>query len=138
MQIIRPDFIFSYWIFVWCILYFTHIVTISPKLWVMAALFENVISIFFMFKSKFYYIFRFIVINLCIKVIPLYLLWNEPIRKSDIIYSVFIFIFYNVWLFMHGETLYSIYKMLYHAQLDKSKYIGLLSYLYDKLYKIKK
>jgi hypothetical protein len=26
---------------------------------------------------------------------------------------------------------------LYHAQLDNSKYIGLMSYLYDKLYKYK-
>jgi hypothetical protein len=133
--IIRPDFIFSYWIFVWFILYFTSVVTISPKIWIWLALFENIISIFFMLKSKFYYILRFIVINLFIKVIPLYLVWNEPIRKSDIVYSGFVFVIYNVWLFINGKTVYTIYKMLYNAQLDKSNYIGMMSYLYDKLFK---
>jgi hypothetical protein len=134
MQIIRPDFIFSYWIFVWSIFYFTHIVTISPKLWLIASLFENIISIFFMLQSKFYYIFRFIFINLCIKVVPLYLLWNEPIYKKEILYSGIIFIIYNLWLYINNQTVYTIYKMLYNAQLDKSKYIGLLSYLYDTLH----
>ena len=134
-KIIRPDFIFSYWIFVWSILYFTHMVTVSPKLWLIVALFENIISIFFMFKSNIYYIFRFIFINLFIKVVPLYLLWNEPIRNVDIVYSGIVFIVYNIWLFINGETVYTIYKMLYNAQLDKSNYIGMMSYLYDKLYK---
>ena len=133
--IIRPDFIFSYWIFVWFILYFTSVVTISPKIWIWLALFENIISIFFMLKSKFYYILRFIVINLFIKVVPLYLVWNEPIRKSDIVYSGFVFVIYNVWLFINGKTVYTIYKMLYNVQLDKSNYIGMMSYLYDKLFK---
>jgi hypothetical protein len=133
-KIIRPDFIFSYWIFVWSILYFTHMVTISPKLWLIVALIENIISIFFMFKSNIYYIFRFIFINLFIKVVPLYLLWNEPIRNVDIVYSGIVCIVYNIWLFINGETAYTIYKMLYNAQLDKSKYIGMMSYLYDKLY----
>ena len=123
------------WIFVWFILYFTSVVTISPKIWIWLALFENIISIFFMLKSKFYYILRFIVINLFIKVIPLYLVWNEPIRKSDIVYSGFVFVIYNVWLFINGKTVYTIYKMLYNAQLDKSNYIGMMSYLYDKLFK---
>jgi|LauGreDrversion4_2_1035121.scaffolds.fasta_scaffold02683_18 hypothetical protein len=133
--IIRPDFIFSYWIFVWFILYFTHSITISPKLWLWISLVENIVSIFFMLHSKFYYILRFIVINFFIKMIPLYLLWKEPIRKSDIVYSGIVFIVYNLWLFINNMNVYIVYKMLYHAQLDKSNYIGLMSYLYDKLYK---
>ena len=132
-KIIRPDFIFSYWIFVWVILYLSNIVTISPKLWLIAALFENIISIFFMLDSTFYYIFRFIFINFWIKLIPLYLLRNEPIHKVNVVYSGIIFIIYILWLFINGQTVYTIYKMLYNAQLNKSTHIGLLSYVYDKI-----
>ena len=134
-KIIRPDFIFSYWIFVWCILYFSKIVVISPKLWLIVALLENILSIFFMLKSNFYYIFRFIFINFWIKLVPIYLLWNESIRKVDVIYSGMILIMYNVWLYINGQTVYTIYKMLYNAQLDKSSHIGLLSYVYDTIFK---
>ena len=133
-KLLRPDFVFSYWIFIWFILYFTHIVTVSPKLWLLLAIFSNLITIILMLKSKFYYIFRFIFLTIFMKFIPVYLLRNEPILKVHVYYSILVFILYNLWLFINGQSLYSLYKLVYNSQFENSKYIGLFSTIYDKCY----
>lgn len=134
-KIIRPDFIFSYWIFVWFILYFTHIVTINPKLWLIISLLENIISILVIsLKAKMYIIIRFIIVNFFIKAIPLYLIWNTKIHNIDIFYSICILVIYLLWLYINNFTLYSIYKMIYNSHIHNSLYIGPLSYVYDKIY----
>ena len=132
-KIIRPDFIFSYWIFIWFILYFTRIVTINPKLWVILGLIIEIIVVFFMLHFGFYYIFRFIFINFWIKAIPLYLLWNTTLRSIDVIYSVALFFIYFVWLYLNNQTIYTIYKMIYKSHTKNAKYISIGAYLYDKI-----
>ena len=134
-MIIRPDFIFSYWIFVWFILYFTHIVTINPKLWLIIALLENIISILVIsLKSKMYIIIRFIIINFFIKAIPLYLIWNTKIHSIDVVCSLLLFVIYLLWLYINNFTIYALYKMIYNSHIHNSTYTGHLSYLYDKIY----
>ena len=134
-MIIRPDFIFSYWIFVWFILYFTRIITINPKLWLIVALLENIISVLFLFlKAKMYVVIRFMIINALIKALPLYYLWNTKIHKKDIIYSIIVFVIYLIWLYINNFTMYTLYEMIYNSQIPHSTYIGPLSYVYDKIY----
>jgi hypothetical protein len=132
--IIRPDYVFSYWIFVWFILYFMRIVSINPKLWLIFGLIIEVISIFFMLHYKFYYIIRFIIINIFIKTIPVYLVWNTKIHGIDIFYSGLLFVIYLLWLYINNQSLYTIYDMIYKSHVKNPKYIGIGAYLYDKIY----
>jgi hypothetical protein len=47
---------------------------------------------------------RFGFANLIIKIIPLYLLRGEPIRRVDVVMTLLIFGLYNAWLYVNGET----------------------------------
>jgi len=73
MQIVRSDFVFSYWIFTWFILYLLKIVPYSPKFVIILGIIENLFVFMYMifYKSPIYNIIKFIIINILIKVIPL-------------------------------------------------------------------
>ena len=135
-EIIRPDFIFSYWIFAWVVLYIAHLVTIAPKFLLIGGSIENLIFLLILIykKSSFYSIFRFIFINIWIKAIPLYIVWNKKITVKEIIYSVLLFLVYVVWLYINDYDLYGIYNKVYNVYTKSVKYITSLSYLYDKTY----
>jgi hypothetical protein len=133
-MIIRPDFIFSYWIFIWFILYFTRIITINPKLWLILGLtIEIIVVCFMLLHFDFYYIFRFIFINFWIKVLPIYFIWNTKIRTIDVVYSFILFVIYLAWLYLNNQTIYTIYKMIYNSHTKNAKYISIGAYLYDKI-----
>lgn len=108
----RIDFIFSYWIFAWYLLYMARITIYSPKLVLIIAVIEALFSYMILkTMNKFTRVSMVIMIS-CIKIIPLISLWREPIIKRDIWVLISIFIIYNIWLGIHGETILSIYKKI--------------------------
>ena len=136
-KIIRPDFIFSYWIFAWSILYILYIVTISPKFVLICGVIENLIFLLVMMykKSHFYSIFKFIFINFWIKILPLYLVWNTKITSKEIKYSFGLFLIYVGWLYINDFDFYNIYNDIYNAYIGISNTKTTLSYIFDKLIK---
>jgi len=102
-MVIRPDLIFSYWIFVWFLLYWCKITTYNPKYLLIIGIVENLITIIISiyYKTSFVYIFYFIVIMIIMKLIPLYLVWNNYNNIADISVSIFIFMLYDVWLIIN-------------------------------------
>lgn len=101
-KIVRIDFIFSYWLFFWFLLYKLNIVIYNPYLGLIIALIVNsFMFILFLSYKNYYKAFLFVIINFIIKIIPIYLLRNTSTQKKDI-YALFIL--YN---------LYLIYKYLF-------------------------
>jgi hypothetical protein len=100
---IRPDFVFSYWIFAWYILYELKITTFSPKYPIILGLIENIIMFILMihFGSKIKTLILFIIINICIKVIPLYTLRKETFQIKNIYFLLVLFSIYILWLNIH-------------------------------------
>lgn len=147
VKIIRSDFIFSYWIFAWFLLYFFNIVKYSPKFVIILGLIENCFLLLFLiiYKSTLYKIIKFIVINTIIKVIPLYLVWNDKIIKRDIYATIILFLIYLVWIYLNGgiEYFYISYKKLIKNYMtrpkfsDENKEATLPSYIYDNIFKQK-
>ena len=68
---------FSYWAFFWYILYVLGLTTFNPKLALAGALVVNIVQLFSMTEPV--RIAFFIVLQIFIKVIPLYTLRNVPI-----------------------------------------------------------
>jgi len=62
----RFDFVFSYWIFVWSLLYNNKLVSYNPKFALIIALIANIIKLFTMiyYKNSFIYIVLFILLGL--------------------------------------------------------------------------
>jgi hypothetical protein len=145
---IRSDYVFSYWIFLWFILYILKIIKYSPKFIIILGIIENFFVIIYLIlkKSTLYKITKFIIINIIIKVIPLYIIWKDEINLKDIIVSIILFVIYLIWIYINCgvECLYNIQKKIINSYGTMTKRViskkknyknnTILSYLYDKFF----
>ena len=113
----RFDFVFSYWIFVWYVLYEYKIVRYNPKIALFLALFHNLLRLTTMiyFNNSIIYILLFILIQLCIKVYPLWTLRNVSSSPHDIYAMIGLFVLYNLWLWLNNENIFHLHKAAYHS-----------------------
>jgi len=119
--------IFSYWIFLWYLLYEFKFINYSPKLALIIGLISNIILLLLMvyYVNNIYNILLFCIVQLFIKIIPLWRLRNNNIYdyKSLII----LFIIYMIWLYINNTNIHKLNK----TKLDKIKNninIGQISY----------
>ena len=128
----RIDFIFSYWLFAWYLLYMARITIYSPKFGLIIALIEGVISYMLLKRSS---KISFAIVTICIKILPLLTLWREPITRNDIWMLFVLFVIYNVWLGLHGETMLGTYKkiqVLLDNNSDQLPFMYVLSKIFGK------
>jgi hypothetical protein len=124
MDIIRPDFIFSYWIFLWFIIYYFSPITytikkyINPFFGLLIALIENIISfIYISIKTKNILIISYyLLMMLLMKGLPIYLLYSHNYNyinyKTDISAFIFVFLIYNIYLSINNTNIIEIYKSI--------------------------
>ena len=123
---------FSYWTFLWFILYLLHIIPYSPKF---AFIVEIIIvSIMAFIPMNLYKLTKFIIINIIIKGIPLWIIRKSKITKKDVLFSIFIFLCYLLWLYVNDKTIVDIYTMIYshYVNGDTNQLIG--GKIYDEIY----
>jgi hypothetical protein len=108
----RFDFNFSYWIFIWFLLYWNKYIKYSPKIWFILAIILNTIEIILMiyFNNPILNIFLFFIINSIIKIYPLYLLRNNSFKIKDFLFGLVIFSIYSIWLFINNTNFINILK----------------------------
>jgi len=114
---LRADLVFSYWIYLWFIMYVFKLTTYSPKFVIMLALIENVIMLLLMclYGTSRETIFYFILINTLIKVMPYYYLRNKPIKINDIYATFVLFIIFNIWLHINQQNLIGNVKLIHDS-----------------------
>jgi len=106
LQNIRPDYLFSYWVFGWYILYMVGFVTPNPKFAIIVALLENL----FVLASMVYVriipknIFYFSLIVIIFKVVPLWTIRNTTIKKRDLYATFGFFLMYIGWIIWDEKT----------------------------------
>jgi hypothetical protein len=136
---IRSDYVFSYWIFAWFTLYILNFIKYSPKFIIILGLIENFFVIIYLIlkESTLYKITKFIIINIIIKVIPLYIIWKDEIELKDIIASIILFIIYLIWMYINCgiNCFYNTYQKLVNSYSKRQNNNNtILSYLYDKFF----
>jgi hypothetical protein len=123
--VLRFDFLFSYWVFLWAIAFYfipnnnTHPFTafikrnFQPLIALYVALAENIaifIAILY-YNPQWELIIKFITMIMVVKIIPLYLLRNYTIHwQTDIVSFLCIFGVYNAYLFWNDTNIIEIYK----------------------------
>ena len=147
----RLDYVFSYWIFAWFVLYYFKIVSHSPLFILLIASVETVILfiihiINFIIDNSYYNFFKligFIIINFFIKVLPLYYIIKiennvktieelfKLIKKDNIIISLYLFIFYIIWLFINNAISIKNYKLNINLPTTTPLY-NIIYYLFTK------
>ena len=105
---IRPDLIFSYWIYVWYILYIFKVLKYNPKLAIIFGMIENLIMFILMciYNTKKILVVLFIIMFIILKLIPLYTIWNDKIQFNDDIKNTsLLFIIYLLWIHLNQLTI---------------------------------
>ena len=82
-MLIRIDLVFSYWIFAWYLAYIANLTTYNPKLGLVLGIVENIllVIVLIVFGATVSYISLFLLINVIIKVIPLYNINNSTVLE---------------------------------------------------------
>jgi len=106
VEVIRFDFILSYWIFIWWILYMLGIVKYNPKLFLIIALITNIIVFFVKLKNNLN-IFPLLIVVFITKIIPLYTLRKIVINfKQDFPIIIYICLLYLFWIYINDKINY--------------------------------
>ena len=106
-------FIFSYWIFIWYLLYYFKIINIyNPKFAIIIGIIENSIIIILMlyYRTKIKLVLLFIIMMIILKIIPLYTIWNDKINYKDIFFTFILFIIYLLIMYLNGKNINSFVK----------------------------
>ena len=101
----RIDYLFSYWLFTWYILYELKIIEYNPKLGLTIAVIVNLLELLIMVYYNYKYIILFILINFTIKLIPLWRLKDIKYETHDINRLLYVFIIYIIWLIYNNFTI---------------------------------
>jgi hypothetical protein len=121
---LRFDLVFSYWLFFWYMLYIYKFTQYNPKMLLKIGILENVILLWMMFSfgTKTETIFKFILINTFIKLIPLYTIINTTIHIKDIIAGIVLFIIYIIWVYVNGYSIMEYRNKIFESLiLDKNE-----------------
>ena len=131
----RFDFVFSYWIFAWYLLYEIGIISFNPKFALTVGLIHNCFAFILMiyFKNSFINIFLFCLINLFIKIIPLWRLRNTKYHLYDIYATMILFIIYLLWMELNGVNYTTFLENNYYKMTHGGEG-GPLTYYFNKYF----
>jgi hypothetical protein len=134
MAALRTDLVFSYWIFVWYILYALKLTKYSPKFALLFGILDNIILLFLMiaFGSSKRTIFYFILINTLIKGLPYYTLIKEPIKITDIYFTCLLLLIFVVWLHINSQSLIGNLKLIHDSLLfnkNETPFLSLIEHI---------
>jgi hypothetical protein len=120
-QFIRLDFIFSYWIFAWFLLYVAGLIQASPKLGILVGILENVAAVLIFAANgvSWLTIAYFIGINVLLKGIPYYIVRKDLIRWRDALNLLAVFGIYGLWLWINHTDGLQTYKELMNGFLER-------------------
>jgi hypothetical protein len=118
---LRLDFIFSYWILAWFLLYVAGLVKASPKLGILLGILENfaAVLIFAMNGVSWITIAYFIGINTLLKGIPYYIVRRDTIFLRDFVNILAVFFAYCVWLWINKTDGVQAYRELMNGFLER-------------------
>jgi hypothetical protein len=107
----RIDFIFSYWVLTWYILYMLKMVTYNPLFAILLGMIENIALLLYISLNgaSLSTILKFAIITIVMKIIPYYTLMKDKIVKRDIFATMFLFIIYLLWLLVNNISLFDMY-----------------------------
>lgn len=132
MAALRIDLVFSYWIYIWFILYIFKYTIYSPKFALTLGLLDNIVLLFLMFiwGTSVKTIIWFIIINTLIKIMPLYYLITEQYKIKDIYFTGGLFLIYIIWLHINNQSLVGNIKIIHDSLLygkNETPFMNLLS-----------
>ena len=117
---IRPDLIFSYWVFVWWLAYMYKLTHFNPRFAIMLGIIENIFMVGLMkyvgTPSK--YIIFFLVMFVVMKGVPYYTVQNTHILKKDVLFTFALFALYLFWCWLNHFSIYNVITSITSKKYD--------------------
>jgi hypothetical protein len=131
--------VFSFWILLWFILYYFGFTKYNPLfILLLACIFPFIQLIYFIiYKISYYNFFKYLIINIIIKVIPILLIIKFPLRFKmvDVYLSVYLILIYIVFMSILNVNIYEFYKEMISTYIyDDNKNKTYISKSYDYIY----
>jgi len=116
-MLIRIDLVFSYWVFAWYLAYMAKLTPYNPKWGFILGIMENVVMLiaFIAFGASLSTIALFLLINLTIKGVPLYTIYNTKPGIKDIYALIGLFAIYSIWVYANGGTVVEYLQKTYDS-----------------------
>ena len=133
--------IFSYWLFIWFILYYFGLVKYNPLFILIFGYILTVCELIYMIfmKISYYNFIKFMIINIILKALPILLILNKnksfDIKKNDIYVSFCLILVYIFLMSIVNKNPYTYYKLMLNTYIkDDKKYKTIFSKTYDYIY----
>jgi len=134
----RFEFTISYYIFGWFLLYYFGFVTYNPYIWLVIALLSNIIGeIYLIFIAKKPKSFNdyviYIIVDIIIKIIPIWLLRNSIIKWADFMAGIYLCILVLLWMYIRLGSIQKIIQYFHDIQsrlVEKKASTPLINYLH--------
>jgi len=133
--------IFSYWIFVWFILYIIGLIKYNPLIFLILGIIATTFQTIYLFikKTSKYNLQKFIIINIILKCIPILIIilnYSIVFKLSDFIFGIYILISYLIIIFLLKKNPIKDYNNIMNTYItDDDKYKTSFSRSYDYIYK---
>jgi hypothetical protein len=129
--------IFSYWIFIWFLLYYFKFTKYNPLLILIIGYIITLGELLYLIsnKTKRYNLIKFTIINIIIKLIPIILIYNTKISFKDLEISLYIILIYIMVMIIINVNPIEFYRKVLNTYIyDDNKYKSVFSNLYDYLF----
>lgn len=111
----RFDLIFTYWMFLWYVLYLLKIIPYNPTFSLMIGFLGTfIIFVILLFYPVKWYIYLFVLQMLVIKFFFIYTVYS-PVKKENIIQTLLFLFLYLCWLFFCKYNIYDIYSYIIYC-----------------------
>ena len=131
----RFDYVFSYWIFVWFILYYLKLTTYSPLFILLVGVVDNVVLFFTVINKKEIALqIEFLIINFFIKILPIIIIIkskNNKIKISDILATIILLLLYIFWIVINRKIYIENNRLIIEIQRTTPFYNLIKFYLYS-------
>jgi len=129
---IRPDFIFSNWMFVWFILYWFKFTQYNPKAVFILGVFENFITVILAiyYKTQAIYIIYFLGLIVFLKAFLLYLIWNTRFLMKDYIATILVTLVYLTWLQLNNTNIVNLYRKVITSVINEKNETPILGFIH--------
>jgi hypothetical protein len=103
---IRVDLVFSYWILAWYIAYMAKLTPYNPKWAFILGIIENIVLAIalVLYGGVISSVVLFLLVNLILKGLPLYTIYNTKSTITDIYSLIGLFVIYAIWVHLNGTT----------------------------------
>lgn len=131
--------IFSYWIFIWFLLYYFKFTKYNPLFILILGYIITLGELIYLIskKTNIYNLIKFVIINIIIKLIPILLIYNTKITFKDLEISLYIILIYIITMAIMNINPIQFYKNVLNTYIhNDNKYKSIFNKFYDYLFSI--